>query len=206
VRLRDSPDARLRQPDSIAFILGDSEASLLVAASDTKWQAIARVGAILPALRQVVVLRRELTRSETNGPPVLTSEEWIASAGTRAGQATGQRPGPHDLAAIASTSGTTGKPKGVMLTHDNVLSNIKSAVPRVTVDSHDLFLSFLPRSHTLERTRGYPRQTGRARRARPRVGTTVPQATEPRAMPASVSVIEQRRSAAMGRPNDEGRR
>jgi long-chain acyl-CoA synthetase len=53
------------------------------------------------------------------------------------------------------TSGTTGKPKGVMLTHRNILANIKAVVARVPVLPSDVFLSFLPLSHTFERTIGY---------------------------------------------------
>lgn len=59
---------------------------------------------------------------------------------------------PNDLAAIVYTSGTTGKPKGVMLTHDNVLSNVKSFSQVIDVGPDDVFLSFLPFSHTFERT------------------------------------------------------
>ena len=62
---------------------------------------------------------------------------------------------PHDLASIVYTSGTTGHPKGVMLSHRNFLSNVYSGLQAVPVTSEDIFLSFLPLSHTLERTVGY---------------------------------------------------
>ena len=59
------------------------------------------------------------------------------------------------LATIVYTSGTTGRPKGVMLSHQNMLQNVKSALAVYEVYRDDLFLSFLPLSHMLERTAGY---------------------------------------------------
>jgi len=53
------PMHALDNPASIAYILSDSDASLLVAASDTQWQAIAGTGVALPSLLQVVVLKRD---------------------------------------------------------------------------------------------------------------------------------------------------
>lgn len=60
-----------------------------------------------------------------------------------------------DPATIVFTSGTTGRPKGVVLTHRNVLSNAAAASRGVNVSLEDRLLSFLPLSHTFERTVGY---------------------------------------------------
>jgi long-chain acyl-CoA synthetase len=60
-----------------------------------------------------------------------------------------------DLATIVYTSGTTGRPKGVMLSHRNILFNANAAVQRIAIYREDLFLSFLPLSHMFERTVGY---------------------------------------------------
>lgn len=62
---------------------------------------------------------------------------------------------PDDLASIIYTSGTTGDPKGVMLTQDNFMFNVQSCTKVVPVNENDLFLSFLPLSHVLERMAGY---------------------------------------------------
>jgi len=62
---------------------------------------------------------------------------------------------PHSLATIVYTSGTTGHPKGVMLSHHNILWNAWSGMQSIPIYPEDNFLSFLPLSHTLERTIGY---------------------------------------------------
>ncbi len=62
---------------------------------------------------------------------------------------------PNDLATIIYTSGTTGEPKGVMLTHWNIMSNVDSALKSFPLDENDIFLSFLPLCHIFERMAGY---------------------------------------------------
>ncbi|MCH7761291.1 AMP-binding protein [candidate division TA06 bacterium] len=59
-----------------------------------------------------------------------------------------------DLAEILYTSGTTGDPKGVMLTHGNIVSNIEALSRAIPIDCNDRFLSILPLSHMLEQTVG----------------------------------------------------
>jgi len=62
---------------------------------------------------------------------------------------------PDDCCSVIYTSGTTGKPKGVILTHRNFLSNVEAVNEVVPVKENDVFLSFLPLSHILERMAGY---------------------------------------------------
>eukprot|EP01047_Picozoa_sp_COSAG01_P002047 COSAG01_NODE_52_length_31456_cov_125.226648_5_plen_374_part_00 len=60
-----------------------------------------------------------------------------------------------DIASIVYTSGTTGKPKGVQLSHGNFLSNIESITNKLPLTNNERVLSFLPLSHVFERTAGY---------------------------------------------------
>ena len=61
----------------------------------------------------------------------------------------------NDLCTIIYTSGTTGVPKGVMLTHKNIISNVRSALEAYPIGETDIFLSFLPLCHIFERMAGY---------------------------------------------------
>ena len=62
---------------------------------------------------------------------------------------------PDDLLTLIYTSGTTGNPKGVMLTHFNVVSNVIACMECVEFVEDDVFLSYLPWCHSYERTAGY---------------------------------------------------
>ena len=62
---------------------------------------------------------------------------------------------PNDIASIVYTSGTTGNPKGVMLSHKNFMSNVTDILSILPLSPADSVLSFLPLSHVFERTAGY---------------------------------------------------
>lgn len=141
-------------PDSIAYILHDSEAALLLLDSAERWRDIAAAGGITPALQRVIALD---AGAESNDALVISLDAWLAAAGPDdAGAARApSRASPEALAALVYTSGTTGRPKGVMLSHRNVVANIQALLQRFALTERDVLLSFLPLSHTFERTAGY---------------------------------------------------
>lgn len=137
-------------PGASAFILSDSRAKVLVTNTLTRWKQIKAAGGDLQDLTAVIITEDEVD-DETG--MVRGLSEWLA-AGTHVVELP-EGPKEDDLAGIVYTSGTTGRPKGVMLTHGNIVSNVKATLECVFPQVGDIFLSFLPLSHTFERTAGY---------------------------------------------------
>ena len=129
---------------NIAYILKDSGSRLLVSNAHQ-----------LERLPQAALAQLDYVVSVDKVPSHLahctTLKDWCGEQTVpRADTLSGD-----DLATIIYTSGTTGPPKGVMLTHANLLSNAAAAAQTVAIGNDDLFLSFLPLSHSFERTAGY---------------------------------------------------
>jgi long-chain acyl-CoA synthetase len=145
-------------PGSIAYILADCEASVLIVSQMVQWEKIQAVGTPFPALRAVVATddpTANASHAPIDGPAVGSLAQWLAGAAHADSLPVPTPPQADNLAAIVYTSGTTGKPKGVMLTHRNVVSDVKAVLERIAPTLDDVFLSFLPLSHTFERTGGY---------------------------------------------------
>lgn len=138
-------------PGSSAYILQDSGSEVLVTNKLARWLAIQQSGFDVSAVKKVILTDEAQVPAED--PLVERLSDWLA-AGSRQ-TALPEPPKADDLAAIVYTSGTTGKPKGVMLTHANIASNVRSTLAHVKPDIGAVFLSFLPLSHTFERTAGY---------------------------------------------------
>ena len=146
-------------PGSSAYILRDSNARFLVTTSRARWNAIAAAAAEegLPDLN-LVVLTNEVVRGEAvqavDGHPInlLGVEDWLATGNHVPDTSLPEGPGPDDIAGFIYTSGTTGRPKGVMLTHRNIVTNVQSLNRCFDFRETDVFLSYLPFSHTFERT------------------------------------------------------
>ena len=148
------PMHALDNPESISYILRDSGAALLLVNSAEQWRAIVKSGDPGLSLRRVVYAEVE-TADFAADSRLITLERWLAAGSNAPDSERDVDVRPGDLAAIVYTSGTTGRPKGVMLSHENVVANVKAVARRFPAQQGDLFLSFLPLSHTFERTAGY---------------------------------------------------
>ena len=140
--------------DNAAYILEDAAVKLLLIQDAGRWKRLAPAIGNPERLARVVILdpSDEARRLQHQDPRVVVAEDWLPAEG----DTLRQRPGdPHALASIVYTSGTTGRPKGVMLSHHNMMSVAHAGLTMLDVYEEDLFLSFLPLSHTLERTAGY---------------------------------------------------
>ncbi len=138
------------RPDNVAYIVNDAGCKLLLLGTNEQWATFRDVRDQLGALVRILLV--EPLAGTADDSRLQSIEQWLPDQGEATRHV--QR-GSDELATIVYTSGTTGRPKGVMLSHHNILSNAYAGLQRLTVGMDDLFLSFLPLSHTLERTTGY---------------------------------------------------
>lgn len=143
-------------PGNLAYILKDSGASLLVIDDPGYWARLGPEVAGHPDLQRIVVVSNGVLAGDpavAADVRVVSAPAWLSAA--EAAAIATPVVAPESLAAIVYTSGTTGRPKGVMLSHRNIVSNVLAVLQLVASTDGDVFLSFLPLSHTLERTAGY---------------------------------------------------
>lgn len=137
--------------DNIAYIIKDAAVKCLLLQDEARWKRIA------PTVDEDTTLQHVYIQDGGDGldcdycsvtalsevlphipPPLILHESE-----------------PQSLATVVYTSGTTGRPKGVMLSHSNILENAHIALTMISIYQEDSFLSFLPISHMLERMAGY---------------------------------------------------
>ena len=148
--------------DEFQFILADAGAKIVFASSQELWAKVNAVADRLPALEGIYTYDpppRRTTYQRTPDAPCWTDLRVLGETLLREKPTTG--PGldalaaavrPGDLATLIYTSGTTGQPKGVMLSHTNLISNCMAIVPLMDGSAEDRAISFLPLCHIFERT------------------------------------------------------
>lgn len=142
----------------VHFQLHDAGVRWAFVSNADQLDKIARTAAELPDLRGVVVFEDSAARQIAGGPPVLTWRGFLQRGRQALGRLRTELDrrvaalGGDDLATIMYTSGTTGDPKGVMLTHQNLLSNTLAMLAAQPHTPEDVVLNWLPLSHIYART------------------------------------------------------
>ena len=141
-------------PAQIAYLLRHSECRAAIIAGATQWEILRP---LLPELAQMDTL---VAIEETPGVPaslprIVAEAPAFDQPAVRRIRAESLAAEPHDLATIVYTSGTTGTPKGVMLSHGNIVSDLKGSLAHVPANTAHQALSVLPLPHVLERTLSY---------------------------------------------------
>jgi long-chain acyl-CoA synthetase len=132
--------------DDYRFIFQDAGVRLVFVSSEELYHKAKAAAAGNPNIDQII------TFEQVNG--ALSFSQFLEkanSADTSLLEEYKKNVLPEDLLTLIYTSGTTGTPKGVMLTHNNLLSNVQSCFPLIPVSSESRALSFLPLCHIYER-------------------------------------------------------
>jgi long-chain acyl-CoA synthetase len=148
------------------FILNETGCRLILLDSASQWRILCSASCSPSSINRILILQSSCPSTaegsiepcsipsgpQVQDPRMISLEEWLPVSDQD------YRVDVQDSSALATivyTSGTTGCPKGVMLSHGNILEDAFACLRCETIYSDDVFLSFLPLSHTFERTVGY---------------------------------------------------
>jgi long-chain acyl-CoA synthetase len=144
-------------PPQVRYILQDSGSSALFVANREKFLELKEILAECPQVQHVIFFDADgvteadgltLAELEQKGREFEQDDPGLIDR-------MAAETGPDDLATLIYTSGTTGEPKGVMLTHENLVSNLIDSCGHLSIGEDDVVLSVLPLSHVFERQAMY---------------------------------------------------
>ncbi len=136
-------------PDEVRYIIGHAESPVVLLENAMQWEKVKKVRADLPHLKHVVMMKG----ASIDDPMVLTWEAFLARGAEVPEAEVDSRMAALELNGLATlndTSGTTGPPKAVMLSHHNLAWTAKTAIDMVGYQATDCSLSYLPLSHIAE--------------------------------------------------------
>lgn len=147
----------------LEYIFNNCAASIVLVSNRFQLSKLLKVHESIESLEYIVVMQDDVPIPEGMENKVLTMNEVMERGKRKTDEAERRKRfeamvhevRPDDLCVLIYTSGTTGNPKGVMLTHKNILSNVTAAREVVLLDDTDVFLSYLPMCHAYERIGGY---------------------------------------------------
>ncbi len=150
----DVPIYTTLAPQSIDYILNDSGSKVIFLENLAAYE---RVADVLASAKELIFFDAEGVN--------LPNSRSLADLEAEGSKLQGQQPDlikdlvhslkPSDVATLIYTSGTTGEPKGVMLTHTNIISNVIDVGEKYDFSIHDISLSVLPLTHVFERSAMY---------------------------------------------------
>ncbi len=148
-------------PEGAAYVARDSGSRVLFVQGRERLEGLLAVRGEMPAIERIVGIGeigdlRAIRAGSSSGVESLESFMALGAGADQAWleqQVAGVK--PDDLATLIYTSGTTGDPKGVMLTHDNLVSNAVTGCAVLGLEGQFTALSFLPLSHSFERLVDY---------------------------------------------------
>ncbi|MEO8042927.1 MAG: long-chain fatty acid--CoA ligase [Acidobacteriota bacterium] len=153
----DVPIYTTLAPSSVKYILNDSGSKVVFFERMADYDRVADVVAECRSIERLIFFNAEgvdaqdaisLLELESAGRKLRSKRPDLVSESAEAVK-------PQDIATLIYTSGTTGEPKGVMLTHTNILSNVIDAGEKYDFSIHDISLSVLPLTHVFERSAMY---------------------------------------------------
>ncbi len=142
------------------FIFSDCQVSAIVVSNNFQLKKVLEFKENLSSLRHIIVMNKDFSEQDV----AVKSMDYIIELGAEIRSREDRRSiieesvnkiKPDDILTLIYTSGTTGNPKGVMLTHRNIITNVKDAVSIFNINDKDSFLSYLPYCHSYERSAGY---------------------------------------------------
>ena len=148
----DVPVYQTLTPSQLAYQVNDSGAGVAVAENPVQMAKLIEIRAQCPNLRRLIQIEGDRAEGALDFDSLAAGEDGGAEGRfwDRAANVDEKK-----LATIIYTSGTTGDPKGVMLSHHNLVQNATFTNRRLVGDRNDLALEFLPLCHTAERLAGY---------------------------------------------------
>ena len=145
--------------ESVQFILNNSESKGIIISNKFQLNKVLKIKPLCHYLKFIIVMNEKDVTAKTQG---LYSFKETQDMGELFGKNHSgyfkeyiKMVRENDLCTIIYTSGTTGEPKGVMLSHKNILSNVNKTLEIYPIGTDDIFLSFLPMCHIFERMGGY---------------------------------------------------
>ena len=138
--------------ENVAYIINHADVKLLFVQDKPQWKRLLSSQVDLGGLKRIISITRISADDEPDDQRLESLSDWLFGL---QGELQTRELAADTLASIVYTSGTTGRSKGVMLSHKNMLFNVFAAMQCNPWTDQEVFLSFLPLSHMFERIAGY---------------------------------------------------